>query len=68
VVVKASQTDGPQEITVHGQLAAVVVSKTDYDRLTARKPSFLDFLRKSPLAGLDLRIERDRSPARDVVL
>ena len=32
------------------------------------RPSFVQFLRSSPLAGLDLRIRRDRSPARHIDL
>jgi len=66
-VVKSS-AEGPQEITVHGKAAAVVLSKDDYDRLQAHKPSFLEFLRKSPLAGIAVRIERDRSRSRNVKL
>ncbi len=67
-VVKSSDRDGPQEITVHGKPAAVVLSRADYDRLVGKKPSFIQFLRRSPLAGLALRIERDKSAARDVRL
>jgi hypothetical protein len=29
---------------------------------TERKPSLVEFMRGSPLAGIDLDIERDRSP------
>lgn len=32
-VVKDAQQSGPQEITVHGRPVAVVLSRTDYDRL-----------------------------------
>ncbi len=67
-LVKSSQEQGPQEITVHGRPAAVLVSKKDYDRLQSQKPAFLDFLRRSPLAGMELRIRRDRSRVRDVRL
>ena len=66
-VVKSS-ADGPQEITVHGKAAAVILSKADYDRLQGRKPSLLEFLRKSPLVGIAVRIERDRSRTRSVKL
>jgi antitoxin Phd len=65
-LVKSSQERGPQEITVRGKPAAVVLSHADYDRLKRRKPGFVQFLRQSPLVGADLRIARDRSPARDV--
>ena len=67
-VVKSSQRDGPQEISVRGQAAVVVLSKADYDRLKRRKPSFVEFLRRSPLVGVHLRVERDRTPPRDVRL
>jgi prevent-host-death family protein len=60
--------DGPQVITVHGKAAAVILSKADYDRLQGLKPSLLEFLRKSPLAGIAVRIERDRSRTRNVKL
>ena len=67
-LVRSSETEGPQEITVHGRSAAVVVSKADYDRLHGPKPSLVDFLRNSPLVGVDLEIRRDRSHVRGVKL
>lgn len=67
-VVRASQEHGPQEISVHGKTAAVLIAKADYDRMIATKPSFLSFMRRSPLAGMELEIERNRTPARKVRL
>lgn len=67
-VVKSSQRDGPQEISVRGEAAVVVLSKAEYDRLRQRKPSLIEFLRRSPLAGLQLELDRDRRPPRDVRL
>lgn len=67
-VVKMSQKDGPQEISVHGKPVVVVISREEYDRLRGERPSFVAFLRQSPLVGAELEIERDRSPARDVPL
>jgi len=55
---------GPQEITVRGRATAVVLSTSEYEQLIERKPSLVEFLRSSPLAGVDLVIERDRSPPR----
>ena len=60
--------DGPQTITIRGRRAAVVLSIDDYDRLKHPKPSLVEFLRASPLAGVELDIERDRSPPRNVTL
>jgi len=67
-LVRSSREEGPQEITVRGEPAAVVVSAQEYARLRGRKPSFVDFLRRSPLAGADLEIVRDRRPPRRVRL
>ena len=60
--------DGPQVVTVRGRPAAVVLSKKAYDRLAKRKPSLVEFLNASPLAGVRLEIDRDRSFPREVDL
>jgi antitoxin Phd len=65
-VVKSAATEGPQEITVRGKPAAVVLSKDEYQRLIGQKPTLADFLRQSPLHGMELDIERDRSTDREV--
>lgn len=67
-VVKLAQSDGPQAITVHGKPAAVVVSREEYERLAGRKLPFAEFIRRSPLAGVELDVTRDRSPPRKVRL
>ncbi|HEX5044604.1 MAG TPA: type II toxin-antitoxin system Phd/YefM family antitoxin [Candidatus Polarisedimenticolaceae bacterium] len=67
-VVKSSREQGPQEITVHGRPAAVLLSKTDYDRLVDPKPSLVTFLQRSPLRGTRLDLRRDKSPVRKVQL
>ena len=58
----------PQQISVHGRPAVVLVSQDRYDDLAGEKPSFLEFLRRSPLVGVDLRVTRDRSETREVDL
>ena len=67
-LMRDAARDGPQTITIRGRRAAVVLSADDYDRLKRPKPSLVEFLRASPLAGVELDIERDRSPPRDVAL
>lgn len=67
-VIRACQQDGPQEITLRGELTAVVMSEKDFRRLSGDKPSFIEWIRQSPLVGLDLDFERDKSPVRDVEL
>ena len=64
-LVKMVQHNGPQKITVHGRPAAVVLSCEQYDRLTQVKPSFFDLMRQSPLKGVNLLIERDKSLTRE---
>ena len=67
-VVKSSQREGPQEISVRGEAAVVVIAKADYERLRRRKPGLVEFLRRSPLVGARLRLDRDRTSPRDVRL
>ncbi|MFZ5483356.1 MAG: type II toxin-antitoxin system Phd/YefM family antitoxin [Pseudomonadota bacterium] len=67
-VVKSAVSEGPQEITLRGRPAAVVLSAEDYARLAVRKPGLVDFLRQSPLVGIDLTIDRDPSPVREIAL
>jgi antitoxin Phd len=67
-VVKKAAQEGPQHITLHGQPAAVVLSEEDYQRLRKRPKRFLDFIRNSPLRGVELDLTRDRSVPRKVSL
>ena len=66
-LVKRAASDGPQEITVRGEPAVVVLSRADYDRLRSKPKarSLSDFLLSSPLAGLDVDFERDQSLTRE---
>jgi prevent-host-death family protein len=67
-VLRASAEGGPQEITLRGNVVAVVLAKADFERMTAKKGSFVDFMRRSPLAGLQLKTRRDKSRVRRVDL
>lgn len=65
-VVKAAGNEGPQEITVHGRSVAVVLSRSDYDKLSGSGESLVAFMRRSPLAGdEDLDFSRDQSLTRE---
>lgn len=59
---------GPPTIRVRERRMAVILSADDYDRLQRPRPSLVEFLRTSPLAGVRLDVERDPSPPRDVEL
>ncbi len=64
-VVKRATKEGPQKITVHGEPAAVLISSEEYERLKHPKDSFVQFMRRSPLYGLELGLRRDQTLTRD---
>ena len=66
--MRQAATDGPQTITVHGRPAAVLLSAEEYPRLTRPATSLIEFFQQSPLFGVDLDLERDSDPGRDVTL
>ncbi len=66
-VVRLATEHEPQEITLRGEPAVVVLARVDYDRLTAPSESLLDFMRRSPLYGAeDIEFTRDQSLTREV--
>ena len=67
-VVKRALSEGPQGITVRGESVAVLISRADYAHLTHPKPGFVEFMRQSPLRGLDLDTERPSDPTREIEL
>ena len=68
-VVKCAESEGPQNITLHGQSVAVVVSRSLFDSLTGNDQSLVEFMRRSPLFGAeDIMLERDPSLTREVPL
>ncbi|MGI8910993.1 MAG: type II toxin-antitoxin system Phd/YefM family antitoxin [Rubrobacteraceae bacterium] len=64
-VVEEALERGPQVITRRGVETAVVLGYKDYRRMVLDRRKLSDFFRESPLAGVELELERDRSPARD---
>jgi antitoxin Phd len=67
-VLKKAVQEGPQHITLHGEPTAVVLSEADYRRLKKPPRRFIDFIRGSPLKGVELDLTRDRTPPREVRL
>ncbi len=69
-VVRQAETQGPQHISVHGKPAVVVLSQAEYRQLqaAARKPSFTQLMRASPLVGLELDVTRLSDLTRPVTL
>lgn len=58
----------PQMLTVRGKEEVVVLSKHQYQKLSQKKPSLPEFFKKSPLFGISLGTERDKSSFRNVEL
>jgi antitoxin Phd len=60
-VVERALVQGAQIVTRRGKKAVVVMPFEEYERLTRQSGSLAKFLLASPLAGLELSIERDKS-------
>ena len=60
-LVKLSASEGPQEITVHGRAAAVLVSAEEFARLRGAKqePTWLEIFQRAPKIDEELDIGRD---------
>lgn len=63
-VIKKAKKEGPQSITVHGQPSVVVLSRAEYERLKHPRGSFVEFMRRSPMYGSDLDLEREQTLTR----
>lgn len=67
-VVNEALAKGPQVVTRRGEEVVVILSREEYGRLKKSQPSLLEFFRQSPLVGVELDLERDRTYPRDVEL
>jgi antitoxin Phd len=70
-VFRRARTDGPQRITRQGKEGVVMISDEQYQRLMAKShqpKSIVQFFRESPLADLDIDLERDQDTGRDIEL
>lgn len=70
-VVKKARSEGPQEVTLRGERAVVVLSAEEYDRLTGGKPkrNFIEFLLEEPPWPddfVELINQRSKDPGRDI--
>jgi len=68
-VVKRAQSEGPQDITMHGRSVAVVLSRETFDKLAGNEGSLVEFMQRSPLFDLDeVTFTRGTSKTRKVDL
>lgn len=64
-VIRQASKEGPQTITMRGEPAAVIISKDEYERLKRPRKRFVDFMRKSPLYGVDIDLKREQTLTRE---
>ncbi|MEA1979097.1 MAG: type II toxin-antitoxin system Phd/YefM family antitoxin [Chloroflexota bacterium] len=67
-VVNEALVKGPQVVTRRGEEVVVIISKEEYGCLKKSQPNLSEFFRQSPLVGIELDLERDRTYPRDVEL
>jgi prevent-host-death family protein len=67
-VIKQASQEGPQTITMRGEPTAVVISKDEYERLKHPRGSFVDFMRKSPLCGVEIDLKREQTFTRTAAI
>ena len=67
-LVQCAIEQGPQTVTRNGRKAVVVIAADEYSRLARRQGSLVEFMRASPLAGLDLDVSRSQDLGRRVRL
>ncbi|MBA2650174.1 MAG: type II toxin-antitoxin system Phd/YefM family antitoxin [Legionella sp.] len=67
-LVKKATSGEPQEITLRGKPAVVVLSTQQYEELKKPKQTLVNFLRQSPLAGIKINIDRDTTSMRNIEL
>ena len=59
---------GPQIVTKHGEDVVVVLDIAEYNKLITPKTKLTEFLKKSPLAKVELDIERSKEGTRELQL
>jgi antitoxin Phd len=65
-LVDRARSEGPQIVTRHGKEVAVVLDVNEYRRLRGEEKDFKEFLLGPPYVDVDIPIERDPDPGRDI--
>lgn len=59
--VRLVKAKGPHVVTLRGKPEVVVMTVKDFEALQQQKPSLLMLMKTSPLAGIDMDVERTGS-------
>lgn len=65
-LVDRAMHDKPQIVTRHGNNSVVVLSYEQYKRITMHDTELVEFLRNSPLMGLELDSIRNKDLPREI--
>jgi prevent-host-death family protein len=65
-LVEQAQSKGPQTITKHGVVTAVLVSAQEWNRKTKRTGNLAEFFANSPLRNSGIKIARKKDRSRKV--
>lgn len=64
-VIEDANVKGYQTITKQGEPVAVILSKTEFDKMTQPKASFLNFFKAAPCQEVELNIQRSKDLPRE---
>jgi len=67
-LVELAEDSGPQFVTKHGRESVVILSAKTYRKLLKPETDLVAFFQNSPLAELELELERRRETPRDIEL
>ena len=59
--VRLVKNRGPHMVTLRGKPEIVVMTLRDYEALQQQKPSLMSLMRTSPMAGMEMDVEREGS-------
>jgi prevent-host-death family protein len=65
-VMDRAASEGPQRLTRRGRGTFILVTEEEWKNHTKPKESLGDFLRRSPLRGSGIKIERIKGGLRDI--
>ena len=65
-LVEIAKKDGPQLITKNGKDAVVVLSADEYKKLIKPKNNLIEFIQKSPLKGIKIDTNKNKTRSRNI--
>ena len=57
-LVRQVKANGPHIISLRGKPEIVMMTLKDYEALQSQRPSLMQLMKSSPLAGMDMDVER----------